>query len=147
MAEADGYFYTFLTQLFLVPCEVTLVISATRLYRSLANFSDPVTSWDISSIQPLIRAHHGLRVRHCSTHEESTSHRAVRSTLPLTSKQSPFVRSPSSRLEVTVHKAYEEHAMTHTNHFSSSYPSSDGQLHDKPDEISFDDNVDDHAKK
>jgi hypothetical protein len=62
MAEADGYFYTFLTQLFLVPCEVTLAISATRLYRALANFSDPVTSWDISSIRPLIRAHHGLRV-------------------------------------------------------------------------------------
>ncbi len=57
-----------------------------------------------------------------------------------TSKHSPVVHVPSSRLEVTVHSAYEEHAM---KHFGTQYTSSDGQLHDnKPHEISFDDNVD-----
>jgi len=146
MAEADGYLYALLTQLFLVPCQVTLVISGTRLYRALANFSSPLTSYDISSIQSLFRAHQCLC--HCSTHtEEATSQRAVRSMIPNVSKQSPFVRAPSSRLEVTVHKAYEEHAMSHTNHFNTSYrSSSEGQLHDKPDEISFDDNMEDRAK-
>jgi hypothetical protein len=67
--------------------------------------------------------------------------------MPTTNKHSPFVHVPSSRLEVTVHKAYEEHAMTDTNHFSTSYPGSDGQLHDKPHELSFDDNVEDRAEK
>jgi hypothetical protein len=67
--------------------------------------------------------------------------------MPNASKQTPFIRVPSSRVEVTVHKAYEEHAMSHTNHFSTSYPSTDGQLNDKPSEISFDGNMDDdHAK-
>lgn len=80
---------------------------------------------------------------HCSTqNEESTSQRMARSK-PNTSKS--FARVPSTRLEVTVHKAYEEHAMSHTN-FSNSFPSTDGQLHDKPSEISFDDNTDDHVK-
>jgi hypothetical protein len=46
-----------LTQLFLVPCQVTLVISATRLYRILADFSSPVGSYDISSIRSFFRAH------------------------------------------------------------------------------------------
>ncbi|KAF8501081.1 hypothetical protein F5888DRAFT_1333173 [Russula emetica] len=119
-----------LNNLFLVPCQVTLVISATRLYRALANFSSPVTG---SSTQP----------------DESTGHSHVRThrSMPNSSKHSPFVHVPSSRLEVTVHKAYEEHAMSHTDHFSTSYPGSDGPLHDKPHEISFGDNTDDHAKK
>jgi hypothetical protein len=44
-----------------------------------------------------------------------------------------------------MHKAHEKHA---TNHLSTSYPSSsDGQLHDKPDEINLDDNMGDNAKK
>jgi hypothetical protein len=146
MTEGTGYLHTLLIQLFLVPCQVTLVISSTRLYRALANFSSPVNSYDISSIQSFFAL--TPRLCHCSTQpDESTSVRATRS-MPNSSKHSPFARVPSSRVEVTVHKAYEEHAMTHTNHFSTSYPSSDGQLHDKPHEISFDDNhMDDHAKK
>jgi hypothetical protein len=62
MVEATGYLHTLLTQLFLVPCQVTLVISATRLYRALANFSSPVSSYDISSIQSFFRAHNGVCV-------------------------------------------------------------------------------------
>jgi hypothetical protein len=89
------------------------------------------------------------RLCHCSNTqtEESTSRlRAARS--PNASKLSPFVHVPSGRLEVTVHKAYEEHAMSDTNNFGSSYTGSDGQLHrdDKPHEISFDENTDEHAK-
>ncbi len=67
--------------------------------------------------------------------------------MPTTNKHSPFIHVPSTRLEVTVHKAYEEHAMTDTNHFSTSYPGSEGQLHDKPHELNFDDNVEDRAEK
>jgi hypothetical protein len=145
MAEGTGYLHTLLTQLFLVPCQVALVISATRLYRVLANFSSPVGSYDISSIQPFF-SRSPRHLCHCSTQTEESSGnlRAARS--PNASKHSPFVRVPSGRLEVTVHKAYEEHAMSHTNHFSASYPSSDGRLNDKPHEISFDDNMDDHGK-
>ncbi len=61
-------------------------------------------------------------------------------TVPNASKQLPFVHVPS-RVEVTVHKAYEEHQMSHTNHFSTPFSGSDGQLHDKPHEISFDENT------
>lgn len=147
MGETTGYLHIHLTQLFLVPCQVTLVISATRLYRALANFSSPVTSYDISSIPIPFSRSPRYFCRYSTQAEESATQRVVRS-IPNTSKQSPFVRAPSSRLEVTVHKAYEEHAMSHTNHFSTSYPSSsDGQLHDKPDEISFDENMDDNTKK
>jgi hypothetical protein len=62
MAEATGYLHTLLTQLFLVPCQVALVISATRMYRALAEFSAPVGSYDISSIRSVFRAHHGVCV-------------------------------------------------------------------------------------
>ena len=143
---ATGYLHTLLAQLFLVPCQVTLVISSTRLYRTLANFSAPVGSYDIF-FRPVYFSRSPWRLCHCSTqHEESTTQRAARS-IPNASKQSPFVRAPSTRLEVTVHKSYEEHAMSNTSHFSTSYPGSDGQLHDKPHEISFDDNTDDHTTK
>lgn len=62
MAEATVYLHTLLTQLFLVPCQVALVISATRMYRALADFSSPVGSYDISSIRSFFRAHHGVCV-------------------------------------------------------------------------------------
>ena len=145
MAEATGYLHTLATQLFLVPCQVALVISATRMYRGLANFSSPVGSYDITSIRSLFFSRSPRRLCHCRTQpEDSAGLRAARSAN--TSKQSPFVHVPSGRLEVTVHKAYEEHAMSHADHFSTSYPSSNGQLHDKPHDISFDDNMDGHAK-
>jgi len=64
MAEATSYLHTRLTQLFLVPCQVTLVISATRLYRALADFSSLGNSYDISSIQFVFRPHHGVIVAH-----------------------------------------------------------------------------------
>lgn len=87
------------------------------------------------------------RLCHCSSQaEDSTGHLRAARSVPNASKHSPFVHVPSGRLEVTVHKAYEEHAMSRADHFSTSYPSSDGPLHDKPHEISFDDNMDRHAK-
>ena len=68
--------------------------------------------------------------------------------MPNNSKDSPFVHVPSSRLEVTVHKAYEEHAMSHARHLTSyPGPGSDEQLHDKPHEISFEDNMDHLSRK
>lgn len=55
-----------------------------------------------------------------------------------TAKNSSIVHIPSNRLEVTVHKAYEEYPMSPMN----SYPSSDARLADKPArELGSDDNV------
>jgi hypothetical protein len=67
------------------------------------------------------------------------------------SKRGPFVHVvTSNRLEVTVHRDYEEHPMPEANQFTS-YPSSDTQLKDKPHELSFDDNtsntIEDRAEK
>jgi hypothetical protein len=52
------------------------------------------------------------------------------------------IHIPSNRVEVTVHKAYEEYSMSQMNR-SVSYPSSDAQLADKPPhaELGLDDNV------
>ena len=46
-------------------------------------------------------------------------------------KDPSIVHIPSNRLEVSVHKAYEEYPMSAVN-LSDSYPSSDAQLADKP---------------
>ena len=94
----------------------------------------------------ILFSHSPRRLRDSSTQpEDSTGNiRAARS--PNASKHSPFVHVPSGRLEVTVHKAYEEHSMTPIDHFSTSYPGSDGPLHGKPHEISFDDNMDVRGK-
>jgi hypothetical protein len=46
-------------------------------------------------------------------------------------KDSSIVHIASNRLEVSVHKAYEEYPMAPMNS-SGSYPSSDAQLADKP---------------
>jgi len=66
--------------------------------------------------------------------------------MPNGSKHPTFVHVPPSRVEVTVHRAYEEHAMSHSKDFSTSYPSSGGQLHDKAHEISFDENSEERSK-
>jgi hypothetical protein len=46
----------------------------------------------------------------------------------------------SKQLEVTVHTAYEEHPVSHETHCDA-YPGSDGQLAEKPDEVSVDGKV------
>ena len=56
------------------------------------------------------------------------------------SKQSSVVHKLSRQLEVTVHTAYEEHQMSHEKPCDT-YPGSDGQLTDKPDELSVDGKV------
>jgi hypothetical protein len=57
-----------------------------------------------------------------------------------TTKNSP-VHIPSNRLEVKVHRAYEEYPMAQMNRCGS-YPSSDTQLADKPlQELVLEDNV------
>jgi hypothetical protein len=124
--------YASMTQLFLLPAVVTLAISSTRLYRSLANFSSPPDSYDILPVQFLLRAHRHLR--HCSAQDWECP-RSGRSI----SNNKPLSNVPSNRLEVTVHKAYEEHPTSEANHYVS-YPSSDVPIADKPHEIHFDDN-------
>jgi len=81
---------------------------------------------------------------HNSAHDLDSHLRSSRSIS--NSRHTPFGQISSNRLEVTVHKAYEEHSMSQTNHYAS-YPSSDVQLPDKPLEISFDDNTEDRPEK
>jgi len=50
------------------------------------------------------------------------------------------VHKLSKQLEVTVHTAYEEHSMSHQTHCDA-YPGSEGQLADKPEELSEDGRV------
>jgi hypothetical protein len=61
-------------------------------------------------------------------------------------KDSTVVHIPSDRLEVTVHKAYEEYPMSHMDTHGS-YPS-DAHLADKPShELGLDDNVEGRGEK
>lgn len=120
---------------------VTLVISSTRLYRSLANFSAPVDSYDILpfnyffALTVVCQRSAQLDLEISDNHLKTT--RSIRNSR----RGGPFVHVVSSnRLEVTVHRDYEEHPMPETNQFS--YPSSDAQLADKPHRIiSFDGNT------
>lgn len=57
----------------------------------------------------------------------------------MSTKPSSVVHMPS-RLEVTVHTAYEEYPMSPTNQCAL-HLSSDAQLTDKPHELSFDESV------
>jgi len=114
--------------LFLLPAHITLVIAATRTYRALQYYAStpPNTTGPNSSNRP-------------------KSNRIVSST---GTKKPSVVHIPSNRLEVTVHRAYEEYSMSQMNGCDS-YPSSDAQLADKsPHEL--DDNIDlggPHEKK
>jgi hypothetical protein len=93
-----------------------------------------------SSIQNLLRAHRSLC--HYSAQDLDNPVRSARSTS--IGRHAPFRHAFSNRLEVTVHKAYEEHTMSQTDHYAS-YPSSDVQLPDKPHEINLDVNIEDRA--
>ena len=131
--------YACMTQLFLLPSMVTLAISSTRLYRSLANFSLPPDSYDLP-VQLLPCAHHHLRHFSAQDWECPQSGRSI-------TNNKTFSKVPSNRLEVTVHKAYEEHPRLQTDDYVS-YPSSNVHMADKPHEIHFDDNsVEDPVEK
>lgn len=111
--------------LFLLPSLITIVIAATRTYRTLTYYAStpPNTTGPNSSTLP-------------------TSNRFASST-----KNSTIVHIPSNRLEVTVHSAYEEYSMSQMNGCDS-YPSPDAQLADKsPHEFSLDDNIEDRDEK
>lgn len=62
--------------------------------------------------------------------------------------ESSIVHIPSNRLEVTVHKAYEEYPMSDINRYGS-HTSSDAQLANKPPRagLGVDDNVYCHEEK
>ncbi len=59
---------------------------------------------------------------------------------PSNNKDTSIVHIPSNRLEVTVHKAYDEYPMSQANHYGS-YRSSDTQLPDNSHELGSDENV------
>ena len=125
MAEATDFLCISYTQLFLIPAVFTIVIAATRTYRALTSYgSAPLSSkYDISST---------LYVR-CSLSYPSPSgppsfNIPKSSRLVSSAKDSSIVHIPGNRLEVSVHKAYEEYPMS--------------TLNDKPPrELGSDDNV------
>lgn len=53
------------------------------------------------------------------------------------SRHSSVAHQLSKQLEVTVHTSYEEHPVSHETQCDP-YPGSDGQLAEKPDEVSMD---------
>ncbi|KAI0281008.1 hypothetical protein BGY98DRAFT_270387 [Russula aff. rugulosa BPL654] len=103
--------------LFLLPATITIVIAATRTYRALTSYGStpPNTTGPHLSNPPM-------------------SNRLVSST-----KDTTIVHIPSNRLEVAVHKTFEEYPMSNINR-SGSYP--DAQLANKPPhEFGLDGNV------
>ncbi|KAF8492837.1 hypothetical protein F5888DRAFT_880217 [Russula emetica] len=112
--------------LFLLPASITIVIAATRTYRALTYYA----STPQSSSGPI-------------GSNSNTSNLAKSNRLPVvssTAKGSP-IHIPPNRLEVAVHRAYDEYPMSQMNNCGS-YPSSDTQLADKPPhELCLDDNV------
>jgi hypothetical protein len=82
---------------------------------------------------------------HCSIQDSDNARRNACSFT--NSKQAPFVHVSSNRLEVTVHRAYEEHPMSHTSRYSSHPSEVQLQDLDKRHEITFDDSMDDRVKK
>jgi hypothetical protein len=130
--------------MFLVPSLVALSISTTRLYRNLAEFSSPPESYDFIPLNFFSALTFFLC--QCSIQDTDNTPRSARSIT--NSRNAPFVHVSSNRMAVTVHRAYEEHPMSHTSHYSSN-PRSDVQLQDsdKRHEITFDDSMDDRAEK
>ncbi|KAF8497426.1 hypothetical protein F5888DRAFT_1803454 [Russula emetica] len=105
--------------LFLVPSMVAIIIAATRTYRSLVRSASPPDF-------------------HLGEPDSSNAQRTKR--LASHTKDSSVVHIPSNRLEVTVHRSYHEDPMSPTNHHGS-YPRSDAQFTDKPQELGSDDDV------
>jgi hypothetical protein len=91
-----------------------------------------------------VRFFHSILLHaHCSSSQRSVpdSSGQQRSNRFLSNnKDTSIVHIPSNRLEVTVHKAYDEYPMSQTNHYGS-YPSSDTQLPNKSHELGSDENV------
>ncbi|KAI0278571.1 hypothetical protein BGY98DRAFT_973449 [Russula aff. rugulosa BPL654] len=85
-----------LNMLFLVPSMVTVIIAATRIYRSLIHSTSPPNT-------------------HLSEPDSSDLQKTKR--LVPNTKDSSVLEIPSNRLEVTVHTTYpEEYPMSQTNH-------------------------------
>lgn len=143
MEEASGFSRVTYTQLFLLPSMVTIVIAATRTYRALSIYATTPSNTGYDFL-PILYAHCPLTGTVLypsgpsgpngpsgpSGSDSSTlakSNRLVSSSTK-NSAAAAVVNIPSNRLEVTVHKAYEEYPMAHI----SRYPSSDAQLADKP---------------
>lgn len=107
------------------PSLVTMTTAATRMYRSLTNFSLPPNTYDILSFI--------CRQVHCCLCSALDSENERGNALEPNSKQSSAAKL-SKRLEVTVHTAFEEHHISQCD----GYPGSNGQLADKPDGLSVD---------
>ena len=132
IAEASGFLRVTYTQLFLLPSMITIVIAATRTYRALSIYATTPSNTGYEFL-PTLFAHCPLTVLYPSgpsgpSGTDSTtvgkSNRLVSSS---TKNSAAVVNIPSNRLEVTVHKAYDEYPMSPI----SRYPSSEAQA-DKP---------------
>ena len=94
---------------------------------------------DVRYSSPVLRVHrsHQSHPSGPGSSNLQKNHRLASST------KDSVVHIPSNRLEVTVHRAYEEHPMNQMNQMNQtvSYISSDAQLSDKPPhELAFEDN-------
>ncbi|KAF8497438.1 hypothetical protein F5888DRAFT_1889571 [Russula emetica] len=116
-----------LNLLFLLPSVVTIIIAASRMYRSLVHSASPP---DFHFIEP--DSPNRPKTKHLVSHTKGSS----------------VVHIPSNRLEVTVHTSYHEEypPMSQTNHHGS-FPSSDAQFADKPHELGSDDDVEGRDEK
>ncbi|KAN0109067.1 hypothetical protein V8E52_009701 [Russula decolorans] len=116
-----------LNVLFLVPSMVAIIIAATRTYRSLIQSASPPDG------------HLG--------EPDSPNFQTTKRLVSHNTKDSSVAHIPSNRLEVTVHKDYqEEYPMSQMKHYGS-YPSLDAQLTEKPRELGSDENVKGHDEK
>src|SRR6266852_7797176 len=118
--------------MFLNPSLVMMVIATTRMYRSLQYFAPPFSSYDILPINYSPRSR---CLCHLSAPDSNDDQRTRNSRLVSKTKDSSTIRIPSNRLEVAVHKTYEEYPMSQMNRCGP-YP-------DKPRELDIDDKVKD----
>lgn len=110
--------------LFLLPSTITIVIAATRTYRALTLYAQ--TSSTTYPSRPE------------SSNPQKSNRRWASGT-----KNSSIVHIPSNRLEVTVHRDYEEYPMSQMNR----YHLEDAQMTDKTLELGSDDKVEDSDEK
>ncbi|KAH9968286.1 hypothetical protein BJV74DRAFT_868595 [Russula compacta] len=102
--------------MFLMPTLITMSIAATRMYRSLADFS---------SAADITRGSEGpQRIGHTAPNARLTAN------MPIS----------YSQMEVAVHTTYEQYPASQTDQHVS-YINVDGQLGHKPRGLSFDDDL------
>lgn len=143
--------------------EVTgvLFLLHTVVFASCTDYDGSRSDSDVSQSDKLCSYSPGFAVRYSSilharcylSHSSGQSSGPNSSALPTSNrfvsnnKMPSIVHIPSNRVEVTVHRAFEEYPMSPMNG-SDSYPSSNAQLADKlPHDLDLEDNIEDRDEK